>query len=94
MSSHPLCIETGRRKNPKIPRAERVCMLCNVLEDENHAIFHCKAHDFIRVSFVDYLSENNSVMKFLDPQSHGDVKIVADFLRKIEKNMDQLGMVR
>ncbi len=70
MSSHPLFIETGRRKNPKIPRAERICMLCNVLEDENHAIFHCKAHDFIRVSFVEYLSENSSVMKFLDPQIH------------------------
>ena len=94
MSSHPLFIETGRRKNPKIPRAERVCIICNVLEDETHAIFHCKAHDFIRVPFAEYLHENNSVINVLNPQSHGDVKMTADFLRKIEKNMDQLGMVQ
>ena len=68
--------------------------MCNVLEDENHAIFICKAHDFIRMNLVDFLHVNDTVAKILNPQSHHDVKVVADYLRKIEKNMEDLHMVQ
>ena len=39
LSSHPLYIETGRRKVPKVPREQRLCIMCNTLEDQNHSFF-------------------------------------------------------
>ena len=68
--------------------------MCNTLEDENHSLFICKAHDFIRISYVDFLRINDTVAKVLNPQSHPDVKLVADYLRKIEKNMEELQMLQ
>ena len=39
VSSHRLEIETGRRAKPnKIPLEKRLCMICNVLEDEFHFV--------------------------------------------------------
>ena len=42
-SNHPLAIEKGRHKNPKIPREERVCVFCNNqdIEDEEHFLLKC-----------------------------------------------------
>ena len=48
LSCHQLHIETGRYKHPKIERDERICVVCPVLEDENHALFKCYAHSFVR----------------------------------------------
>ena len=41
LSNHKLKIETLRygAENIKIPRHMRYCALCNVLEDETHAVF-------------------------------------------------------
>ena len=47
LSSHKLHIETGRYKIPKVPTADRKCQICNILEDEYHALFSCIAHVFI-----------------------------------------------
>ena len=41
LSNHKLFIETGRYSNPPIPRNDRICVMCNILEDEFHAIFKC-----------------------------------------------------
>jgi hypothetical protein len=40
LSEHKLLIEIGR--NLKIPRDQRLCAICNVLEDEFHFFFKCK----------------------------------------------------
>ena len=44
LSSHPLYIETDRYKKPASDKSDRKCMICNVLEDEEHAIYKCIAH--------------------------------------------------
>ena len=40
LSEHKLLIEIGR--NLKIPRDQRLCEICNVLEDEFHFFYECK----------------------------------------------------
>ena len=49
-SNHPLAIEKGRQKNPKIPREHRLCILCNeqVIEDEDHFLLRCTAYSHVR----------------------------------------------
>ena len=42
LSSHTLFIERGRWNKPrKIPREERLCTVCGVLEDEYHCLVIC-----------------------------------------------------
>ena len=49
-SNHPLAIEKGRYTNPKTPREERLCMLCNesVIEDEVHFLLKCPVYTNLR----------------------------------------------
>lgn len=42
ISSHTLRIERGRYTRPKTPRPERLCLVCNSVEDEVHFLLHCK----------------------------------------------------
>ena len=44
----PLRLETGRIKNEKVD--ERICLICsdNLVEDEKHFLFHCKAYSVER----------------------------------------------
>ncbi len=92
LSSHGLFVETGRRKLPKIPRNERVCIICRVLEDENHSLFHCTAHMFIRIRYQHLLEKYPSVKLLLDPDDMHGIKEVAEYIREIEKNMKNLKM--
>ena len=48
--SDPLAIEKGRQKNPKIPREERLCTLCEerVVEDEEHFLLKCTTYTHLR----------------------------------------------
>lgn len=94
LSCHKLYIETGRYKTPKIPREERLCLNCDILEDENHSIFQCKAHRTIRKKYENLLRKYNSVHKLLDPNEESDIRPIADFLAEIESNMEKLGMIR
>ena len=51
MGSHHLAVETGRWERPrKVPRAQRVCLLCNVgaVEDEMHFLFECQGLEGVR----------------------------------------------
>ena len=41
-SDHCLLIETGRHK--KIPRQQRLCTLCNTIDDEFHFFLHCNSN--------------------------------------------------
>ena len=40
-SSHALEIERGRYQNPKVPRDLRLCLVCQVVEDEEHFVTNC-----------------------------------------------------
>ena len=53
MSSHRLEVETGRWARPNaIPFAERLCKICNKLEDEFHFIFECPVYSDLRKLYV------------------------------------------
>ena len=65
VSSHRLNIETGRWSN--IPRNERLCSICNKLEDEYHFLFECKLYDELRVKYIKkYYRSRPSMFKCID----------------------------
>ena len=94
LSSHPLFIETGRYKVPIIPKEDRVCIICSVIEDENHALFNCVAHSFLRVKHKEIYDKYPNTAAMLNPKTEEDIKKVAEYIKAIEKNMDTLKMVR
>ena len=92
LSCHKLRIETGRYTYPITAREERLCKLCLVVEDENHALFHCPAHAFIRLKYFSLLCTYNTVDTMLDPQNSGDIVKIGTYISEIEKNMKKLKM--
>ena len=68
LSCHTLRIETGRYERPFILRKDRVCTLCNVLEDEEHVIFVCPAYHIIRNKYHQLLGINNTIEFILNPK--------------------------
>ena len=52
-SSHDLAIETGRHQKPKIIVQDRLCRICNVVEDECHFVTRCKLFSFRRNQLYD-----------------------------------------
>ena len=46
-------VQLGRRQRQRVPRAERVCRLCQpaCVEDERHFLLECPAYDGIRAQF-------------------------------------------
>ena len=93
LSSHKLRIETARRMRPKPPREERLCIICNVMEDEDHALFKCTAHIFIRHRFSTLLQMYTDCSSILNPNAD-DIREVAEYISEIENNMERLKMVQ
>ena len=89
LSCHKLRIETGRYTTPITPRGQRLCKICSVLEDEQHALFHCPIHTFVRLKFHLLLCKYNTVALILNPQCSEDIVKIGMFLREIEKNMEK-----
>ena len=66
--------------------------MCLVVEDEDHALFHCHAHTFIRLKHHSLLCRLNTLNLMLNPQSSEDVVKVGVYITEIEKNMQELKM--
>ena len=49
LSSHNLAIETGRWSRKQ--REERICPECRVMQDESHALAHCRLNEDVRTQF-------------------------------------------
>ena len=67
LSCHRLRVETGRYTHPRLPREQRVCSLCGILEDEQHVIFVCPIYNNIRLDYEELLSTNNTITMLLNP---------------------------
>jgi hypothetical protein len=67
-----LAIETGRYA--KKERKDRLCKTCLVIEDEEHALFHCTNYTHIRTQHQTHFTNNNTVTQFLNPQTTEDIK--------------------
>ena len=83
LSNHKLQVELGRYAVPIIPREERICTRCNVLEDEYHAIYVCPTFHLLRMKYDDVMIKYNSVRALLNPE-YVDVYQVANFLHDID----------
>ena len=94
LSCHCLFIETGRYKRPFVQRNDRKCIICQVIEDEAHALFTCIAHIGIRNSHQELLTEYSTIKQILSPKKEGDIIRISKYIRDIEKNMESLKMVR
>ena len=88
LSCFDLKIETGRYKG--IPREDRTCPICNVMEDEQHVIFDCRAYNNIRSQFSDVLEENTTIQMILNPRSKEMAEKVGLMLKLIEKQRDDI----
>ena len=60
-SSHSLAIETGRYTRPKTPLDGRLCIKCNVIEDEIHFVTSCELNHNERTKLVSNVTK-------LDPE--------------------------
>ena len=90
LSNHNLKIEKGRYTKPFTERECRLCVVCNVLEDEEHALFYCKVHSDVRIKFNSIISRYTSVRDILNPKSITDAHQIASYLRIIENNLNLL----
>ena len=84
LSNHKLNIELGRYSTPKIPREDRKCLRCDVVEDEFHAIFVCPTFHLLRVKYDRIILKYSSVKTFLNPE-YSDLYDVANYLEEIEE---------
>ena len=94
LSSHKLRIETGRYTIPKTDLEIRLCKICQKIEDEEHAIYECRAHDTIRQKYENKLDfDSVNLQIFLNPDSIDYAYYLSKFLDEIEKNMKELDMI-
>lgn len=64
-SDHPLLIETGRYKN--IPRQQRLCNLCNTIEDEAHFFLNCSLNEQVRNLLFNAIETNCVSFRSMSP---------------------------
>ena len=88
LSNHKLFIETGRYKNPKVPRQDRKCISCDILEDEHHAIYMCPSFAYIRQNHEQLLAKYPTVRHILDPNPP-DIYAVAKLLGDIDRILEK-----
>ena len=83
LSDHTLEVELGRYKN--IPRNQRLCKTCKVLEDEVHFFLFCKINDNLRLPFVDFIESKFPSFNQLD--SIEKIKIILNPDKNILSNV-------
>ena len=81
LSNHDLKIETGRYSG--LPREERVCELCLILEDEFHVVFECPLYEEVREKHREFLARNKTIASILNPNITG-IHETSEILHQIE----------
>jgi hypothetical protein len=85
-----IVLEIGRYL--KIPRDQRLCSICNVLEDEFHFVFECKRNtnnlnifcQYIQNIYSNFLELNQveKITKILNPSTPEQIRTVTSFIRQ------------
>ena len=88
LSCIPLKIETGRYKG--IERNRRLCPFCDVIEDEEHAVFICEAYNELRTDYNVLLTTNTSIGEILNPRDFDTAYQVGCLLKRIEERRKSL----
>ena len=89
LSNHNLAIETGRYTRPYTERPNRVCTMCDLVEDEKHVIYICPRYNDLRLQHAQLVERLATVSEFLNPNEN-DMKEAASFLRSIESRRKDL----
>ena len=87
LSNHKLLIETGRYCIPPIPREDRKCSFCHVLEDELHVIYICPEFHLIRQKYLMVLNKYPRIASLLSPDIE-DIYTVSDLLSEVNNVLD------
>ncbi len=90
VSDHDLFIEKGRYL--KIPREDRKCKICNIIDDEYHFFLNCKINQEIRKGFLNYfntlftnfeiLNPIEKLRKILNLSNNTDIDMVVSFIKQ------------
>ena len=69
VSCHCLAIETGRYQKPtSLPINQRLCTLCNQVEDEIHLICICGCNAHLRMEFFGFVQNIYPLFQFMLPK--------------------------
>ena len=60
ISAHSLLIEKGRHFRPKLERKNRLCRICNEIEDEEHFLLYCQKFTDLRSELFTKLNIQNN----------------------------------
>ena len=82
LSNHKLFIETGRYSVPPIPREDRKCAICYVLEDESNAIYTCPEFKNIQQKYTNILNKYPRLILILNPDIQ-DIYIVSEIISEM-----------
>ncbi|MCG7875034.1 MAG: reverse transcriptase domain-containing protein [Candidatus Thiodiazotropha endolucinida] len=86
VSSHRLEIEAGRWARPYKPVHERICKICNKLEDEFHFVIECTLYTCLRRKYIDSIYWNRpSMHKFVQLIQSNDPRIITNLAIYIYK---------
>ena len=93
LSNHDLRIETGRYVRPLLPRNMRTCSMCvTLVEDEEHALYHCPLYADARRNYADLLDRYPVVTEVFNPSNVVDACILGKFLIDIERIRTDLNL--
>ena len=78
VASHRLEIEAGRWARPnRIPINDRICRVCNMLEDEYHFVIECRLYEELRNKHIPkYYWLKPSMLKFVQLMKSDKVKLI------------------
>ena len=90
ISDNSLLIEKGMHF--QIPREERLCKKCKVLDDEKHFLINCSHNSNIRFTYFNCinrdnnsfanLTDNDKVIYILNPSTPTQVNKLGSFIKK------------
>lgn len=79
VSSHRLEIEAGRWARPYKPVNERLCNVCNRIEDEFHFVLECRLYSMLRRIYIDkYYWQRPSMMKFIELVNSDNIRCICN----------------
>lgn len=93
ISAHPLLIEKGRYFRPKLLRNQRLCTMCNKIEDEKHFVLFCSKHDQLRRKLFSDLNLNQDCnesssdetsqlfKKLMNPSNVYETKFICSYIQ-------------
>ena len=95
LQSNRLGIITGRFTRPITPQNDRICLTCKTIDDEKHALLHCKLttqarllfqHD-LNVTFNNFETQNDDVKLniLLNPTSREETLLSGKYIHTVAK---------